>query len=77
MLNGRMFRNWVVSYRIKNDLSLNEVAKLTGIPISRLSALENDELANPSLRYFVGFAKALGYRHLSEFIAVVEGLRTE
>jgi transcriptional regulator with XRE-family HTH domain len=72
MLCGRMCRDWLVSYRVKNDLSLQEVAKLTGIPISRLSALENDEV--PSVRYFVGFAKGLGYRDLSEFIAVVEGL---
>ena len=73
MLTGAMFRDWVISFRRTNRLTLREVSERTGIPISRLSALEHGQMPNPSLAYFVKFARVLHYKRLADFIGEIEG----
>lgn len=75
MITGKMFGGWIRSYRKANQLSLQQMSQITGVPVSRLSAIENGQIQNPSLRYFVAFAKALRCRSLIELFAELEGIR--
>lgn len=67
-----MLQRWFMSYRSETGLSLKEVSRKTGIPVSRLSEVQNGRVRNPSLRYLLGFSKALECRYLFEFIRMVE-----
>ena len=75
MLNGKKFGKWVRSYRRDNGLSLHRLSAITGVAVSRLSALENGEIPNPTLKYFTAFAKSLGYSSLSLFFAELEEMK--
>jgi len=72
MLDAKKFQGWLISFRKQNNLRLREISQITGIPIGRLSTIENGQMKNPSLRYFTAFARALGHQRLSDFIAEVE-----
>jgi transcriptional regulator with XRE-family HTH domain len=73
-LTGKLFGQWVRAYRQQNRLTLRELAHLTGLTISRLSEIEHGQMPNPSLKYFTGFAKALGCKNLTELFAEIEGV---
>ena len=73
MLTGAMFSDWLISFRREKRLTLRNVSELTGISVSRLSAIERGQTPNPSLAYFVKFAQALHYKRLSDFIGEIEG----
>ena len=72
MMNAKSLQQWFTAYRKQHQVVLREVAEATGIPISRLSEIENGRMKNPSLHYLTCFAHALGYEYLSDFIAEVE-----
>jgi DNA-binding Xre family transcriptional regulator len=72
-LTGKLFSQWLRAYRQQNQLTLRELSHLTGIAMSRLSEIEHGKMTNPSLKYFTGFAKALGCKNLTELFAEIEG----
>jgi transcriptional regulator with XRE-family HTH domain len=72
MLDEEGFRRWMTAYRKRNELVLEEISKMTGIHASRLSDIENRKTKTLRMRYVIAFAKALGYKRLSDFIIEVE-----
>jgi hypothetical protein len=73
MLDEAEFSKWLIAYRNKNSLTLYDISDLTGIPVSRLSDIENRKVQRLRLHYVTKFAVGLGYTYLSDFIAVLEG----
>ena len=61
-------RIWLKSYRKKKQITLRQFSEVSGIPISRLSNVERGLVTTMRLNYLNGFARAAGYKRLSDFI---------